>query len=868
MDETTLEPESLLDDLSWLRALARRLIQDPDLAEDAVQDTLVKAMTRRPQGGSIRSLRAWLGSILRNEVRQEQRSRGRRSAREARLERPGNARATVDIVAELSLHRRLVELVHELKEPQRTAVALRYLRGRTPRQIAHELEVPVKTVHSRIDRGLAQLRIRLDREFDGERGAWVAVFAPVANRWALPLGLGPLVIPINMKLIAAGLGLAALGALAYFPLRPRSKPVEQAAAPPSIASGLVHAEPAELSGVSVSPGDRRAEPVESADLGALTPRTEPERITFDGEAREMDGRPVGGLAIVFEAEQEGSFVRDDELPAVRTAANGAFTFPLPEERGRLDVAGGEYASVLRPFLEGTPPVESPTVVVAPRRAYAGRVIDEAGRPVANARVEVSLDGLWIQSYSVGESPLHFLLPFAEQRTNAFGEFRFDGLGFVAGAHLEALRDGFESARVVLPSESAFELELVLAREVLDQPAVHGRVVDANGNGVGDALVSLGSDSLRSGADGRFALELETWQESGNLRAFKPGHMPAVAFFDRAGGEGADPEHPLILDLGDRPLSIRGRVLDADGEPAAGVTVFTPDTTHFGRALIESGEDSTLGEVTVEELLADSCGPEDGWRLLTTRTDTDGHFELDGLLARDYALFALRPDLSAAGPSKIEAGSSGVELVLEATPRTTVAGRVVSRGGLPIAGARISLGRSLEWERPPERFTDSWNQSSVLPPGAGTLFPPEPGAVTAADGLFELADVVVVDGTFLSLRSPAILLGGHHRFDPAEDLEHLEIEVEARCEFRVVLDDPAEADAVACHDEADEIYPLFVRVEDSTISMPAVAILEGRSGVVQIGEGAHTLVLLKDGEEVRRGDVTFVPGGLQEVRIAP
>ena len=91
-------------------------------------------------------------------------------------------------------------------------------------------------------------------------------------------------------------------------------------------------------------------------------------------------------------------------------------------------------------------------------------------------------------------------------------------------------------------------------------------------------------------------------------------------------------------------------------------------------------------------------------------------------------------------------------------------------------------------------------------------------------------------------------------------------MEARCSFRVVLNDADEADAVSQLDENGNLYPLYVQVEDKIISMPDVDIENGRSGVAQIGEGRRTLVLHKDGEEVRQVEVTFVPGGVQEVRL--
>ena len=135
-----------MEDLHWLRALARQLVSDPHLADDAVQDTVLTALVRGPRDAG--SLRAWLGAVLRNVLRQEHRAAARRTVREGAREserRPENAPSTLEVVEELSWHRRLVEIVHELDEPYRTTIVLRFLRGMTPRQIAREANVPVKT---------------------------------------------------------------------------------------------------------------------------------------------------------------------------------------------------------------------------------------------------------------------------------------------------------------------------------------------------------------------------------------------------------------------------------------------------------------------------------------------------------------------------------------------------------------------------------------------------------------------------------------------------------------------------------------------------------------------------------------------------
>src|SRR5262249_25545478 len=149
---------------------------------------------------------------------------------------------------------------------------------------------------------------------------------------------------------------------------------------------------------------------------------------------------------------------------------------------------------------------------------------------------------------------------------------------------------------------------------------------------------------------------------------------------------------LVLHLGAAPRSIHGRVLDASGAPVAGAAVWTPDTTPFGLVAQESGENSFLGDVTLEAFLVGPPGP---WESSAhALTGADGAFELDGLLDRPYALFALDPrTLAGAGPLELSGGDEHGLLRLDAPVARAIAGRVRSPSGTPLAGVRVALGRS-------------------------------------------------------------------------------------------------------------------------------------------------------------------------------
>lgn len=73
------------------------------------------------------------------------------------------------------MQRDLVAHVLALDEPYRTAILWRYVEELSPRAIARRQGVPVRTVHTRLERGLARLRDRL-RGSRGGPEAWLGAF--------------------------------------------------------------------------------------------------------------------------------------------------------------------------------------------------------------------------------------------------------------------------------------------------------------------------------------------------------------------------------------------------------------------------------------------------------------------------------------------------------------------------------------------------------------------------------------------------------------------------------------------------------------------------------------------------------------------
>ena len=171
-------PEDLNAQGAALRRLAVRLVDDPEAADDVVQEAWVRALERPPREPG--AVRGWMRRVVRGLSVDTLRSRARRR----RVERPlGDLQPTDRDTVEggLDLQIGVLEAVRALPEPYRTTVWRRYFDDAPPRAIAARDGLPVKTVKTRLHRGLAMLRERLDADHGGRRAAWLLPLAGFAR---------------------------------------------------------------------------------------------------------------------------------------------------------------------------------------------------------------------------------------------------------------------------------------------------------------------------------------------------------------------------------------------------------------------------------------------------------------------------------------------------------------------------------------------------------------------------------------------------------------------------------------------------------------------------------------------------------------
>ena len=141
-------------------ALARRLSGDPELAEEALQDTFVQvwrnAVRFHPEKGSAR---AWLYALLRYRLINQHR-RAKRDDAEALPgdDWPDPGPNPEQCSMQSGQRRAMQECLRGLQGYRRRPILMAFYQGFTYEQIAETLAVPLGTIKSRVRTGLKGLQ--------------------------------------------------------------------------------------------------------------------------------------------------------------------------------------------------------------------------------------------------------------------------------------------------------------------------------------------------------------------------------------------------------------------------------------------------------------------------------------------------------------------------------------------------------------------------------------------------------------------------------------------------------------------------------------------------------------------------------------
>jgi RNA polymerase sigma-70 factor, ECF subfamily len=144
-----------------LYAVARLILRDAELAEDAAQETLVRAWRDLPSLRDVDRFDAWLYRLTVRACADIGRQRRRWRAE---LTVVPTEPMELDRSAELADRDELERGLRRLSEAQRTVLVLTYYLGFAPGDVAEALDIPVGTAKSRLHYAIEALRAALEAD--------------------------------------------------------------------------------------------------------------------------------------------------------------------------------------------------------------------------------------------------------------------------------------------------------------------------------------------------------------------------------------------------------------------------------------------------------------------------------------------------------------------------------------------------------------------------------------------------------------------------------------------------------------------------------------------------------------------------------
>jgi RNA polymerase sigma-70 factor (ECF subfamily) len=602
-----------------LRRLARRLGASAEQSDDAVQELWLAVLRSGERFDAQRPLLPWLHAVLRfrwrSFLRREQRlaavHEAARSERGAELQDEGAASAEALAIVQRALQ--------SLPTRYRAALELHLIEGLSPAEVAQRLRLPRSSVRVLLHRGRRQLRQALPR------GMSAALLIALLRRRARAASTWGFVATAAAFLVAVALWTRSTTETSH--------------------ALLADAPPPALSTESVA---RAA--LEPASRGESTERTAVAASdTLAVEVVRADGTALRAVGVTLEP-LDGSDPRLHREFAL-TDEHGRAT--LPRRRGVPLRLSTDRLAAVELDAEQT----AARLVVSGGLAVRGRVVDERGTPIANARV-------WLGDLHDSRRGQVVAASAAD------GAFELEHVP--ANASLAAFAPGHRrSAMTQLPRGDGATAEVVLAL-VRGGAELRVRVVDAGGAPVRAARLFAGRS-----VDG-----VPPELAEGLLPAFPPTLEACTDEHGFAQLGGLEPgRHNLVVRSPDFapacvPVDVEdGQVLEVELRVSSGATLTGRVVDSAGRAVPRA------------QLAWRGADP-----LASTylTADEDGRFRAEGLPAGWGSLAARAFDHSTAElRARTAAGvETPVELVL--APLPVCRGTLRDDLGQPLAGFELRV----------------------------------------------------------------------------------------------------------------------------------------------------------------------------------
>ncbi len=141
-----------------LHAIARLVLRDADLAQDATQEALIRAWRDLPTLREVERFDAWLHRLIVRACMDVARHRRRWRAEITILP---DEPVEPDRAAELADRDQLERGLRRLTDAQRSVLVLTFYVGLTPTEVAEALEIPAGTAKSRLHYAIEALQAAL-----------------------------------------------------------------------------------------------------------------------------------------------------------------------------------------------------------------------------------------------------------------------------------------------------------------------------------------------------------------------------------------------------------------------------------------------------------------------------------------------------------------------------------------------------------------------------------------------------------------------------------------------------------------------------------------------------------------------------------
>ena len=141
---------------------AMKLLQESDLANDAVQELFVKIWTKRATIGKLQKVKPYFFTALRRQILNQLRNLQLRELKISRIPRPDIDFSPEEIVVKneeyLSLQKKISELLNELPKRQKEVIYLHYFEEMDYTQIAAVMGIHYQSVLNLTQKALQKLR--------------------------------------------------------------------------------------------------------------------------------------------------------------------------------------------------------------------------------------------------------------------------------------------------------------------------------------------------------------------------------------------------------------------------------------------------------------------------------------------------------------------------------------------------------------------------------------------------------------------------------------------------------------------------------------------------------------------------------------